>query len=235
MLDEPLKTTFGKALNLSAFSGVIFDLDGTLVDSVPDLALALNHALAQLSLPSVTEAQVRLWVGNGSRKLVERSLDAHNLNKDAHLESLHRAFLTSYKQFLCADSKLYDGVKETLTGLSDKGIALGLVTNKPIAFVPELLKALNIEHFFQVIVGGDSLPEKKPSPLPLIHVASALGLATEKCLMVGDSRSDVVSAQGANMPCVLLEQGYNQGQDLRVLHADWLLADVRELQATLKL
>lgn len=219
-----------KPLDFSKFNGVIFDLDGTLVDSVPDLTLALNDALTALNFSKVSEAHVRLWVGNGSRKLVERCLDSLGQLNDTRLDALHQAFLSSYQTFLCAQSQLYPGVVDLLTYCFQNKMAIGLVTNKPMAFVPPLLEALNIAHYFKVVVGGDSLSEKKPSPMPLLHVAQKLGVSVEACLMVGDSSSDVLSAQAANMPCVLLQQGYNQGKDLSLLNADWLLADVLALK-----
>ena len=220
-------------LKLNRFSAVIFDLDGTLVDSVPDLALAINHALSQLNLGSVSQEQVRMWVGNGSRKLVERTLDSLAIHDVGTIQQLHETFLVSYKQFLCADSVLYPGVEALLKQLSANNIALGLVTNKPIEFVPHLLESLGIHHYFRTLIGGDSLPEKKPSPMPLRYVAQALNVTEDKCLMVGDSESDVRSAQAANMPCVLLRQGYNQGQDLSAMNPNWLLHDVLELAAHL--
>ena len=139
MVSKSLQSALEGQLKFERFSAVIFDLDGTLVDSVPDLSLAINHALVQLSLPVVTEPQVRLWVGNGSRKLVERSLNAHNISDAETIERLHKAFLESYQQFLCADSILYPAVNDLLLKLADHNIPMGLVTNKPIAFVPSYL------------------------------------------------------------------------------------------------
>jgi phosphoglycolate phosphatase len=223
-------------LSLTGFTGIIFDLDGTLVDSVPDLSLAINHGLAQMKLPEVAESQVRLWVGNGSRKLVERSLLAHSPSgelDEAQAEQLHQIFLVSYKQFLRAESVLYPGVIHLLKYLKANEIPVGLVTNKPMAFVPPLLASLKIDQYFSAVIGGDSLAEKKPSPLPLLHIAHRLEAEVKDCLMVGDSASDVLSAQAANMPCVLLRQGYNQGQDLAALNPDWLLDTISELSSAL--
>ncbi len=234
-MDPVVDMTTAIPLKLTQFKAVIFDLDGTLVDSVPDLTLAMNHALNELSLQFVTTEQVRLWVGNGSRKLVERSLHAQDIHDETLLDRLHKTFLVSYKGFLCSESVLYPGVADLLQQLSDNAIPMGLVTNKPIEFVPELLEALNIKDYFKLLIGGNSLPEKKPSPMPLIHIAKELGENVEDCLMVGDSSSDVKSAQGASMPCVLLQQGYNQGQDLNLLKADWLLADIVQLHGLLGL
>lgn len=222
-----------KPLSLTSFNGVIFDLDGTLVDSVPDLSLAVNHALSALELACVSEDQVRLWVGNGSRKLIERCLHSQDNFDPEILTSLHGQFLQSYQQFLSEKSVLYPGVLDLLQSLRGHNMPMGLVTNKPMAFVPPLLTALGIADFFNVLVGGDSLPQKKPSAEPLLYVADQLALKVQDCLMVGDSSSDVLAAQAANMPCVLLKQGYNQGQDLSLFNADWLLADAVELKAYL--
>lgn len=229
-------------LSLKQFKAVIFDLDGTLVDSVPDISLALNHALTGMKLPSVSEDQVRLWIGNGSRKLMERCLQADNMQVHNQLDidglnvsgisiidEFHKSFLTSYKQFLCTNSKLYPGVLELLGKLKQQNIPMGLVTNKPIEFVPKLLSLLNIDDYFESVIGGDSLAEKKPSSMPLIYTAAQLGIDVKDCLMVGDSSSDVLSAQAASMPCVLLRQGYNQGQDLAALKPDWLLDNINDL------
>jgi len=213
---------------------IIFDLDGTLVDSVPDLSRALNEALADLAKTTGAESlqvaaeQVRLWVGNGSVKLIQRAIQHLEIEPDK-LETLHQYFLKHYQNYLCDSSYLYPGVAALLEKCQQLALPMALVTNKPIAFVPELLEKLGIAHHFKILLGGDSLPEKKPSPMPLLHAANYLNLHPSYCLMVGDSSADRASAQQADMPCVLLQQGYNQGQDLSQLSPEWLLPDIESL------
>ena len=213
---------------------IIFDLDGTLVDSVPDLCQGLNAALAEMcaneqgALKQVDTGQVRLWVGNGSVKLIQRAIQHLEIESD-RLDTLHQYFLKHYQNYLCDSSYLYPGVAALLEKCQQLALPMALVTNKPIAFVPELLEKLGIAHHFKILLGGDSLPEKKPSPMPLLHAANYLNLHPSYCLMVGDSSADRASAQQADMPCVLLQQGYNQGQDLSQLSPEWLLPDIESL------
>ena len=217
---------------------IIFDLDGTLVDSVPDLSRALNEALADLAKTTGAESlqvaaeQVRLWVGNGSRKLVERAL-LHLEVPIGQVDTVHGYFLQRYEKCVCEESFLYKGVLELLKACQQLNLPMALVTNKPIGFVPALLNKLGIDEFFDVQLGGDSLAEKKPSGLPLLHAAQHLNVLPSRCLMVGDSAADRASAKHAGVPCVLLEQGYNQGQDLSLLQPEWLLKDVMSLLSEL--
>ena len=217
---------------------IIFDLDGTLVDSVPDLCRALNEALSDLCLElnqtplQVNHKQVRLWVGNGSHTLIERALLGLDVSLE-YVDRVHGYFLTRYEACVCEESYLYPGVLALLTACQQKKLPMALVTNKPIAFVPALLNKLGISEFFEILLGGDSLSEKKPSALPLLHAAQHLSIEPGKCLMVGDSEADRASAKNAAVPCVLLEQGYNQGKDLSQLHPEWLLKDIKSLLVTL--
>ena len=211
---------------------IIFDLDGTLVDSAPDLALAINAMLDDLKLPRVSEDSVRLWVGNGSAKLVERTL-AHHESAVAQTEA-HALFMQHYQANLNRASRLYEHCKVVLEGIKAKGIPMALVTNKPFEFVPPLLEALGIETYFELMIGGDSLAEKKPSPLPLLHCAEQLAVPVSACLMVGDSKADIQSAKAANMPIVALSQGYNQGLDLSTFGPDALIPQLKNLPEYLR-
>lgn len=214
---------------LDRYQTYIFDLDGTLVDSVPDLALALNHALRELDLESVTQEQVRQWVGNGSKKLVERALESMDQWNETQQKLLHQQFLMSYEQFLNCESQLYPRTLEILQTLKARDKTLALLTNKPIQFVEPLLRSLGIADYFSLALGGDSLPEKKPAPMPLHHIMESLEQAPDQCLMIGDSRSDVLCAQAADVDCILLEQGYNQGINLADLNPTQLLKDTTSL------
>lgn len=215
--------------DFSPYSTVIFDLDGTLVDSVPDLALALNAALTALAYSNVTESQVRSWVGNGSVKLVSRALASKNVNNDAQIVKLHQQFLTCYQDCLCEKSTLYPGVKSLLDALMHQGKTLVLLTNKPIQFVPELLETLGIASYFSLLLGGDSLIEKKPHPLPILHILEQFNLNAQTCLMVGDSRSDILCAQQAGVDSLALMQGYHQGVDLKALKPTYICDDIVDI------
>lgn len=212
---------------LSQYHTFVFDLDGTLVDSVPDLTLALNAALNQSHLPQVNALQVRTWVGNGSAKLVERAVQSIQPDMPAsQISALHKQFLQCYSGVLCKESQLYPGVESLLEMLKQQDKQLALLTNKPVQFLPELLQHLGIDHYFAMVLGGDSLPEKKPSPMPLQHILQQLSVPAESCLMVGDSRSDILCAQQAGVDCAALLQGYHQGVDLSALKPAYVFNDV---------
>ena len=221
-------------LNLNKYNTIIFDLDGTLVDSVPDLTLALNEALEHCQLDGVDDSQVRSWVGNGSLKLVERALDQLGENNSQNLKHLHQQFLLSYETFLCKKSALYPGVKSLLTYLHEQHKTLVILTNKPIQFVPELLIKMGIAHLFALVLGGDSLAQKKPDPLPLLHTMETLNVNSIECLMVGDSRSDIECAQRAGIDSVALLQGYNQGVDLVSLKPSYVFDDIESFALAIK-
>ena len=210
---------------MQPISTFIFDLDGTLVDSVPDLAHALNATLHDMGLPTYPEITIRHWVGNGARVLVERGLSGStsishgqsNEKVDAALDK----FLEHYRVLVCQYSTLYKGVFDTLTTLKRKHYYLALVTNKPEEFIPPILKAYSLNDMFLVTAGGDSLPEKKPSPLPLLHVSDTLNVNPETCIMVGDSKNDILAAKAANMKSVGLTYGYNYGEDIDQYEPNW--------------
>jgi len=218
---------------------VAFDLDGTLVDSAPDLATAVNLMLAELERGQFDEPVICSWVGNGARMLVARALSgAHEVNPvltDEQIDTALAVFKRHYEQHLCVRSRLYPGVMETLERIRQAGLAMAVITNKPGQFTRPLLKALGLETFFCEIVSGDCLPERKPDPLPLTHVLECCGLAPQQMLMVGDSRNDILAARAAGCPSVGLTYGYNYGEPISVWGPDRVLEQFTELAAVLAL
>lgn len=193
-------------------SAVVFDLDGTLVDSAGDIAEAVNRTLDDLSLPRVSEATVRSWIGEGVRKLVTTAL--RDAGSEHTLDEVMPSFMRHYHECLLRSPQLYDGVLETLEALQAQRLPMAICTNKPSALVPPLLEHLGIDRFFAHIIGGDSLPQRKPAPEPLQHVAVLLGQPVQACLMVGDSATDLHAANNAGMPIVLVRYGYTRDLDL---------------------
>ena len=191
---------------------VIFDLDGTLVDSAPGLALAVNRTLANWRLRAFDLDTIKGWVGEGARQLMTRAM--HAAAGHADLEEVMPCFLYHYGQ-TANDAMLYPGVADTLAQLRARGVRLAICTNKPEQFVRPLLAARGILDLFQAgIVGGDTLSERKPSATPLLHLASQAGQDPMQCLMVGDSQSDVLAAHAAGIPLVLVRYGYPKALDL---------------------
>ena len=214
---------------------VLIDLDGTLIDSVPDLAYCVDALMAKLGLPARGEAKVRQWVGNGIERLVKRALlDQLDGEPDqALLDKALPIYLELYKENLSKRSRLYPGVKEGLQFLHDAGYKLGCITNKAAAYTEPLLKDLGIYDYFQIVVSGDTLPVKKPDPLPLLHAARFFKVEPSHALMVGDSISDVKAARAAGFQVICMSYGYNHGQDIRDAHPDAVIDSMVQLSGLL--
>lgn len=218
------------------FDAAIVDLDGTLVDTLGDFVVALNHMLADLSLAPVDRSVVEARVGKGSEHLIGSVLE-HVLNMSAALEGrapaainkeavgqLFPAAWTSYQRHYLAingqHASVYPGVLEGLRRLQRQGLILACLTNKPTAFALPLLQAKGLDGFFSVVFGGDAFERKKPDPLPLRKTCAALGSAPARTLMIGDSSNDAQAARAAGCPVVLVTYGYNHGQPVREVDAD---------------
>ncbi len=197
---------------------IIFDLDGTLIDSVPDLAMAVNHMLESLDRDVFDENTIRYWVGNGAQILVKRALSGSNkIDEDLDGTLFSKAlslFLLFYKKHLCVNTKIYSNVLTTLRSLKAEGYRLAIVTNKPIDFVAPILDGLHLNDLFELILGGDSLEKKKPDPLPLQHVCEKLNIPVEKAVMVGDSKNDILAANAAKIQSIGVTYGYNYGEEI---------------------
>jgi len=204
---------------------LLFDLDGTLVDSAPDIALAVNRTLKDLNKNEFDENTIRQWVGNGAKVLIERALSGSAIIKNdldaTVVEDTLAIFLMHYKQCLCVNSVLYHGVKEGLLTLKKAGFRLAIITNKPEKLIQPILSGLGIGDLFEILIGGDTLPEKKPDPAPLFLALTQLNVTTEQCLMIGDSKNDILAAQAANINSVGLTYGYNYGEDIAHYNPQW--------------
>ena len=202
---------------------LIFDFDGTLIDSVPDLADATNAMLTTLGKTPYPLNSIRNWVGNGSRMLVERALVGKievlegELTKES-VDYAEQVFFDAYKNISGSKTVAYPDVDSGLRKLQAAGYELALVTNKPIRFVPKILQSFGWQDIFSEVLGGDSLPSKKPDPAPLLHVCEALNVTPKQAVMIGDSRNDILAGQNANMDTLALSYGYNYGQDIRELN-----------------
>lgn len=199
---------------------VMFDLDGTLVDSVPDLAAAVDKTLHELGRPPAGVNQVRDWVGNGARVLVRRALAGgleHAHVDDAQAEQALELFMQHYAANH-ALTQVYSGVKPTLDWLREQQVELAIVTNKPERFVAPLLDEKGLGGYFRWIVGGDTLPQQKPDPAALRHVLRLARVEPAQALFIGDSRNDVRAAKAAGVPCVALSYGYNHGRPIAEEH-----------------
>lgn len=208
---------------------VLFDLDGTLLDTLPDIAAAVDRTLLGLSLPAAGPLRVRGWVGNGVKLLMERALRHAGADPAATLQPALEAFAAHYAEDYTQRSTLYPGVAATLPALAARGLALAVCTNKPGRFVAPLLDHFGIGSYFSALVSGDTLPRQKPDPAPLLHLAGRLGLAAADCLVVGDSRNDVQAARAAGMAVAAVSYGYNHGEDIRDSHPDAVMATLAEL------
>lgn len=212
---------------------VMFDLDGTLIDSVPDLAVAVESMLLKLGRPPAGIENVRMWVGNGAPLLVRRALagnmDAKGVD-DAEAEQALEIFMEAYAGGH-EHTKVYPGVRESLKWLQKQGVEMALITNKPERFVAPLLDEMKLGRFFRWIVGGDTMPQKKPDPAALFFVMKMAGVTPQESLFVGDSRNDVLAAKAAGVRCVALSYGYNHGRPIAEESPDAVIDNLQELIA----
>lgn len=221
---------------------VLFDLDGTLVDSALDLAQAVDATLLQLGRKAAGEQRVRQWVGNGAEKLMRRALawsQAGSLAGDdlelkagsisaAGIKIPLALFLDAYKSKLVEKTVLYPGVKACLDLFQQQGIKMAVVTNKPHALSLPILDALGIAEYFCLVLGGDSLEQKKPDPMPLCHAMDELNISPIETLMVGDSKTDIDAAKSALVASVGVSYGYDRSLPIQQCGADVLVDDLAE-------
>lgn len=212
---------------------IIFDLDGTLIDSALDLAAAINYMLQKLNRDKFPQETIHGWVGNGALMLVQRALFGQRSISESLdqvlVQKALKIFLTSYADNLCNATLAYPNVSSTLQTLKQDGYSLAIVSNKPFDFIEPILKGLELNGLFMFILGGDSLNEKKPSPLPLLHVCKKLDTSVDKTLMVGDSKNDIQAASACGMQSVAVTYGYNYGEDIGTYRPNAMIDDFSEL------
>ncbi len=212
------------------FRAALFDLDGTLIDSAGGIAEAVNRTLLALGLAAQDEATVRSWIGDGARLLLQRALAHAAGPRDAgDFDAAFALLMRHYGESLPRQAVAYPGAAATLLGLQARGVRVALCTNKPARFIAPLLDTLGWHGRFEAIVGGDSLPERKPDARPLLHIAEGFGLDPGQCLMVGDSRTDAEAAVAAAMPLALVDYGYRRDFDVDAAGAWRVLGDLRQL------
>lgn len=211
---------------------ILFDLDGTLVDSAFDLYRAMNLSLERLGLPLVTEAQVRIWIGKGTALFCESTLRYLKGEVDPDLQQqLLTTFLEIYNADPCVDTQPFHGVLEFLQWGIQNNKKLICVTNKPEQPARKILEILKMDHYFVDVIGGDRFDQRKPDPIQLNYCIAHYQSSAEKTLMIGDSSNDVEAARRAQVDCVVLSYGYNHGEDIQLCQPQQVIDDVMELLA----
>jgi N-acetyl-D-muramate 6-phosphate phosphatase len=214
---------------MSAHAAVLFDLDGTLADTAPDLAAALNVMLREDGRDVLAFELIRPWVSWGALRLIR--LGYGDGLEPARIAELRARFLTCYEAALCRESRLFPGIPEALAALDSAGVPWGVVTNKPGWLTEPLLAALGLGDRAGAVISGDTLPYSKPHPMPLLHAARELGVPAGRCVYVGDNVRDIEAGRAAGMYTIAAAWGYIPADDDpaawqadRLLHAPEALA-----------
>lgn len=210
---------------------VAYDLDGTLVDSVGDLAYAGNLMREELGLPPLPEVEIKTFIGKGIANLVRRALQKGREQEPIADDYFHNAlhiYEQHYERVLCRTTRPYPRAIDGLEAALDKGLSLAVITNKAARFTTRMLDELDLAKYFELRLSGDSLAHKKPHPEPLLYAAQHFGIHPRELLMVGDSENDAEAAHNAGSPTFILSYGYFQGDDLAELKATAIIADLVE-------
>lgn len=208
---------------------VLFDLDGTLLDTIGDLAEGANRMLAELGRPLRSQDEIHSFVGKGIPNLVARCMTENAQATAAEIDHAVTVFRRHYSEVNGLSTRIYPGVVETLDGLRTQGRRLAVVTNKAEAFTLPLLQRMRIADYFDVVVSGDTLAVKKPDPAVLHHACALLDISPAEGLMIGDSANDALAARGAGMPVLLVSYGYSEGVPVDTIECDGLLSTAIEV------
>jgi phosphoglycolate phosphatase len=214
---------------------ILFDLDGTLVETAPEIMDAVNDALRRFGLSEVTQQQVNDWIGHGTRELLVQALadrtgaSVDSVRSGELLQTVLPVYDRFYAQRCGTRSQLYPHVRETLTALRAQGVKLAVVTNKEGRYTQVVLDVHQLAPLFDVVVSGDTFPAKKPNPAGVVHCLSQFGVSADRALFVGDSSIDAATARHAGVPVCLLPYGYNMGQPIEACAPDRVIQDVSSL------
>jgi phosphoglycolate phosphatase len=216
---------------------ILFDLDGTLIDTVPDLAGAANRMLADLGRTPWEVGRYRTWIGNGMARFVKRALTGAMYDEpDAALyERGFAAFNRYYADNVSGTSEVFTGANECLAQLRQAGFVLGCVTNKAGAFTRPLLANLGLDRYFRIVVAGDTVSRLKPDPMPLLYACEQTGILPDRTVYIGDSSNDVTAARAAAIPVICVSYGYNHGEDIRAQRPDRVVDSLTEVPQYLSL
>jgi phosphoglycolate phosphatase len=218
-------------MDIFSYKSVFFDLDGTLVDSAQDLQFAIDVMADELEIEKPGLQNVKNWIGNGTLKLVERTLQNAGPVQPSELQ-LKRAFAIfsgAYRDCIGEHSKLFSGTKELLVRLLANNTKIACITNKPLEFTEFLLQQNMISQFFSIICAGDNVKFRKPDPWPLLHASDYFKHDIKDCLMIGDSQHDIEAARNAGCEVMAVSYGYNHGQDITDFNPDCVIGDFKQL------
>lgn len=207
---------------------VVIDLDGTLLDTADDLAYAANEMLRELELPQLSLAIIRTYIGNGVSRLVKRVL-TQDLHAEPDLDLFGQALETFQKHYganVSRNSRPFPGVMDGLQRFKAMGVHLACITNKAERFTVPLLRDTGLFDYFELILSGDSLPKRKPDPLPLLHACEHFGIAPSQLLLIGDSLNDTQAARAAGCPVFCVPYGYNRGEPVENLDLDAIVPSI---------
>jgi phosphoglycolate phosphatase len=215
---------------------ILLDLDGTLLHTAPELTESANRMLRDLARPAVSQELLMSYIGNGISWLVKRALtgDMHGEPNVVLFDKALPLFEKHYTELLL-QSKAFEGVIEGLDKMQAAGFRLGCITNKVARYTQPLLNGCGLAHYFEIVLSGDSLPEKKPHPMQLLHASKFFGVPVEKLLLIGDSLSDTLAARAAGCPVFCVPYGYNHGEPVESLNPDAVIANLPAAMPLIKL
>lgn len=209
---------------------LLFDLDGTLLDSAPDLTTAIDRMLVELGYQTAGIERVRKWVGDGARQLVIEALQfAQASTDDDYVSAALHIYQRHYGECLTQSSQLFAGAREVLRHWREQGLRMACVTNKGARFTEPLIEHFGLRELLPVVISGDTLAQRKPDPAPLLEACRQLDVPAQFALMIGDSRNDVRAARAASMPVICVRHGYNHGRPIEGESPDLIVDSLLDL------